>query len=315
MNRIDRVTAILIQLQSRKIVKAQDIAERFNISLRTVYRDINTLEEAGVPVIGESGIGYSIMEGYRLPPVMFTREEATAFLTAGKLLEKQADNSSQESYRSAMYKVRAVLRSSEKDLLENIEENIQVLQRNTPFTDASPANILQPLLRAIADKRIMHIKYHTPEADECTTRDIETVGVYYNSEYWYLIAYCHLRKDYRTFRADRILQVQSTDKNFDGNHPSLKSFTDRLANRENLQKIVISVPKKTARYLENSKFYYGFAGQQPVKDNFEMTFLTPQPNVFIRWYTMYADMATIISPSTLKQQLKDHITSLAQKIS
>jgi len=66
MNRIDRVTAILIQLQSRKIVKAQDIAERFGISLRTVYRDVKTLEEAGVPIIGEAGVGYSIMDGYGL---------------------------------------------------------------------------------------------------------------------------------------------------------------------------------------------------------------------------------------------------------
>lgn len=82
MNRLNRVTAILIQLQSKRIVRAQDIADRFNISLRTVYRDIRTLEEAIIPLVGETGIGYSIMEGYRLLPVMFTMDEATAFLTA-----------------------------------------------------------------------------------------------------------------------------------------------------------------------------------------------------------------------------------------
>src|SRR6516164_3681729 len=124
MNRIDRITAILIQLQSKKIVRAQEIADRFKISLRTVYRDIKTLEEAGVPIIGESGIGYSIMEGYRLPPVMFTREEATAFLTAEKLTEKFTDAITRSSYQSAMFKVRAVLRSSEKTALEAMEQNI-----------------------------------------------------------------------------------------------------------------------------------------------------------------------------------------------
>ena len=88
MNRFDRITAILIQLQSKKVVKAQDLADRFGTSLRTIYRDIRTLEEAGVPLYGEAGIGYSIVDGYRLPPVMFTKEEAIAFITAEKLMAK-----------------------------------------------------------------------------------------------------------------------------------------------------------------------------------------------------------------------------------
>src|ERR1700760_1842796 len=130
MNRIDRISAILIQLQSRRVVKAADIAERFNISLRTVYRDVKTLEEAGIPLIGEAGVGYSIMDGYRLPPVMFTREEATAFLTAEKFMEKLTDVSTMTYHKSAMYKIRAILRTAEKDLLEDIDNSIEVLKSN-----------------------------------------------------------------------------------------------------------------------------------------------------------------------------------------
>src|ERR1700759_4320698 len=117
MNRIDRISAILIHLQSRRVVKASDIAERFGISLRTVYRDVKTLEEAGVPIIGEAGVGYSIMDGYRLPPVMFTKEEATAFLTAEKFVEKLTDAHTVAHHQSAMYKVKAVLRSADKTML------------------------------------------------------------------------------------------------------------------------------------------------------------------------------------------------------
>ena len=73
MNRIDRLHAILTHLQSKRLVTAQEIADRFDISLRTVYRDVKALDESGVPVIGEAGTGYTIMEGYRLPPVMFSR--------------------------------------------------------------------------------------------------------------------------------------------------------------------------------------------------------------------------------------------------
>src|ERR1700710_1010899 len=128
MNRIDRISAILIQLQSRRVVKAADIAERFTISLRTVYRDIKTLEQAGIPLIGEAGVGYSIMDGFRLPPVMFTKEEAAAFLTAEKFVEKLTDASTMANHKSAMYKIRAILRTSEKDLLEDIDGNIEVFK-------------------------------------------------------------------------------------------------------------------------------------------------------------------------------------------
>src|SRR5687768_2656700 len=121
MNRIDRVSAILIQLQSKRVVKAQQIADRFRVSLRTIYRDVKCLEEAGIPVIGEAGSGYSLMDGYRLPPVMFTKEEAISFLTAEKLVEKFTDETNGRNFKSAMYKVRAVLRTTEKELLERID--------------------------------------------------------------------------------------------------------------------------------------------------------------------------------------------------
>lgn len=91
MNRIDRLAAILIQLQSRPLVKAQDLATKFSISLRTVYRDIRALDEGGVPVIGEAGSGYRLMEGYKLPPVMFNQDEASALLTAAKLMQSMSD--------------------------------------------------------------------------------------------------------------------------------------------------------------------------------------------------------------------------------
>lgn len=93
MNRINRVTSILIQLQSKKIIPAKEIAQRFNISLRTVYRDIRTLEEAGIPIGSEAGKGYFLVEGFLLPPVMFTAAEVGALITAGKFLNCHGDES------------------------------------------------------------------------------------------------------------------------------------------------------------------------------------------------------------------------------
>jgi predicted DNA-binding transcriptional regulator YafY len=89
MNRIDRLTAILVQLQSKKVVKAHEIADRFEISLRTVYRDVRALEEAGIPIGAEAGKGYFILDGYHLPPVMFSQQEANALVLGSKLIEGQ----------------------------------------------------------------------------------------------------------------------------------------------------------------------------------------------------------------------------------
>ncbi len=127
MNRFDRVTAILIQLQAKRVVSGPALAEQFGVSLRTVYRDLRTLEEAGVPLIGAHGVGYSLVEGYRLPPVMFTREEATALLTAEKLASQLTDAPTARLSGAAMDKLRAVLRRADRDYLETLDPHIQVL--------------------------------------------------------------------------------------------------------------------------------------------------------------------------------------------
>jgi|SRR5579871_897053 len=315
MNRIDRVSAILIQLQSRKIVKAQDIADRFHISLRTVYRDIKTLEEAGVPIIGEAGVGYSIMEGYRLPPVMFTREEATAFLTAGKLIEKFTDHSTHNNYVSAMDKVRAVLRGTEKNLLENMEGHIEVLQNYAPFETASVNNLLPTLLKSISTKEVLQIKYAAMHSGETTERCVEPVGIYYSGGYWYSIAYCRLRKDYRNFRTDRVIRMHLTGEIFTANHPSLKTFLNKIAKEENLSTIIINVRKDVARYLRQQKFYYGFVSEKEIDDKIQMTFLTGYIDPFVRWLAMFADYADVVSPDSLTEKLKDYICKLSEKFS
>src|SRR5882672_8075758 len=98
MNRIDRLTAILIHLQTKRVVRAEEIASRFGMSLRTVYRDVKALMEAGVPIGSEAGKGYFIVDGFHLPPVMFSQEEASAILLAGKLVEKMTDESIRQAF-------------------------------------------------------------------------------------------------------------------------------------------------------------------------------------------------------------------------
>ena len=310
MNRFNRVTAIFIQLQSRKIVRAKDIADRFNISIRTVYRDIQTLAEAGVPIGSEAGVGYYLIDGYRLPPVMFSKEEVTAFLTAEKLIEKFTDNSIDLNFKSGMMKIRAILRNTEKELIESIEENIEVIRRK-PFLDNSGnTNGIQLLIESISERKSLNIRYHTFYSNEIKDRNIEPIGIFFSGNYWHTIAFCELRKDYRDFRLDRILNISKTDRIFKKEHPSIKDYLNKISREQNLETIVIRVDKTIAQYLNEQKYYNGFVDEQETEDTVQMTFLTSSPNYFVRWYLMFADKAEIISPESLKMMLSKKLLEI-----
>ncbi|HJP64387.1 MAG TPA: YafY family protein [Mucilaginibacter sp.] len=305
MNRIDRISAILIHLQSRRVVKASDIADRFGISLRTVYRDVKTLEEAGIPLIGEAGVGYSIMDGYRLPPVMFTREEATAFMTAEKLMEKLTDPSSDEHYKSAMYKIRSVLRMAEKDFLDNIDGHIEVLKSRRTSEVKLDLNPLQIILKGIGERTVLSIHYFAMHNQQRSERCIEPVGVFYQDNYWHLIAWCRLREDYRDFRLDRISNIALTGERFRTLHPSLNEYISKQARERNLEEIIIRVEKRIVPYLNDQRYYNGFVSEREVDGMVEMTFLTEYIEGFVRWLMMYGDTAFVISPCSLKEKVRE----------
>jgi len=313
MNRFDRITAILIQLQSRRIVKAQDLAERFEISLRTVYRDISSLLEAGVPIIGEAGVGYSIMEGYRLPPVMFTKEEARTFITAEKLMEKFTDFSTQSQYQSAMFKVKSVLRSSEKSMVENLENHIEVRQSAKPFHTEN-SNTLDILLKSIVERKLVRMNYNAISVDDLTDRSIEPVGIYHENQHWYTIAFCHLRDSYRNFRCDRILKIELTDQSFQHKHAPLKEFLSHTENSPNLRLVRILVDKKQAQYLGHQRYYWGFVSEINRGNQVEMTFLTAYLEGFAHWYMMLATSATILEPMSLKEIVKRLLVEISVKL-
>lgn len=312
MNRIDRISAILIQLQTRRVVKASDIAARFNISLRTVYRDVRSLEEAGVPIIGEAGVGYSLVDGYRLPPIMFTKEEATAFLTAEKFVEKMTDASTAAAHKSAMYKVRAILKTSEKDLLESMDSSIEVLksqiQRRVNNNDH-----IQTILNGIANKKVLCIDYMAGYTQTKTNRHIEPIGIFYLDSYWHLIAYCRMRNDYRDFRLDRILDLQETDTCFEGSHPTLKSYIAQTATEHQLETIIIRVDSNITNFINEQRFYQGFVSEKQIGNQIEMTFLTIHPEGFVRWFMMYGDHAEVVSPQKVKHRVAQVIEGIAKR--
>ncbi|WP_294818541.1 YafY family protein [uncultured Flavobacterium sp.] len=314
MNRFDRITAILIQLQSKRVVKAHDLADRFGISLRTVYRDIRSIEEAGVPVYGEAGVGYSLVDGYRLPPVMFTREEAMAFLTAEKLMAKFTDNNLTEHFSSGMFKLKAVLRGSEKDLVETLEDNILVVERKSDVLP--PGNILDILLKAIADKKAVKLVYRAFGNEQESERLIEPIGIFHEHNAWYTIAWCHLRETYRQFRADRMLNAELTGIP-QQERTSLKEYYkhDKEAKAAlPVQKAVIRVHKEVTKYMQEQKHYFGFVSEMADGDYVEMTFLSQSMEEGLaRWFLMFADKCEVVESQLLKDAIGHLLDKIVQK--
>ncbi|MEN2486684.1 YafY family protein [Flavobacterium sp. B11] len=297
--RFDRIVAILIQLQSKKIVKAQELADRFECSLRTIYRDIRTLEASGVPIYSEAGVGYALMDGYRLPPVMFTREEVSSFIAAEKLMQKFTDPSLGTHYASAMYKLKSVLRSTDKDYLSTIESKIVMQTAEPMFNDNSP-NTLAVLFEGIAEKKQILLTYKTFDKDETTQRNLEPIGVFHDNNNWYFLGYCHLRKDYRQFRTDRIQGIKKTDVDFTIEHDALETYLTKTETCPTT-KVRILIDRKIARYLATERKYHGFISQKDVGEKIEMTFMSRDiNNAFPRWFLMFGDYAEILEPEILK---------------
>ena len=314
MNRIDRLAAILIQLQSRSLVKAQDISEKFSISLRTVYRDVRALEEAGVPVIGEAGTGYRLMDGYKLPPVMFNQDEASALLTAAKLVQSKTDAGISKHYISALDKIRAVLRLSEKDHIEEIDDHIAVMTHPAIMHQPQTELHLQPLLKSIGTSSVIEINYTSLEKNETTRRKVEPVGIYYLGNHWYLVAFCQLRNDYRNFRTDKIDKLVITDETISKIHPSLQSFISQMSVERQVQQVIIDVEADVVKYLGEQKYYNGFVREERSGDHVRMHFLSGSLMGFARWFMLFGDHAKIVEPVALNEMVANIAENTLKKI-
>jgi len=203
MNRIDRLFGILTMLQAKKYVPAEKIADKFNISVRTVYRDIKALCEQGVPVSFEQHKGYFIVQGYFLPPVSFSSEEANALLLMERLVAGFADQSIQIHYSSALNKIKAVLRHQQKEKLEWLDNNIRL---QLPACVANNYQYLSLLQHAITSRKIVKIDYENI-SKEASSRTIEPIGLIFYAFSWHVIAWCHLRGAYRDFKLSRIANL------------------------------------------------------------------------------------------------------------
>ncbi|HAD98545.1 MAG TPA: DNA-binding transcriptional regulator [Cryomorphaceae bacterium] len=222
VKRISRLTALLTQLQTKRMVTAASLSEKFGVSKRTIYRDIKALEKAGVPVLTEEGKGYTLMEGYRIPPVMFTEKQANALILAEQLVYRNKDASLVQDYAEAIAKIKSILRYT-------IQDKVNLLADRTQYDEAlyqerSSSN-LSDLQNALTNYQLVKIQYTNKEGSS-SERVIEPFALL-SAENWYLIAWCRLRQEFRFFRTDRIQKMEVLSENFKPHNLTLQEYFDQ----------------------------------------------------------------------------------------
>jgi predicted DNA-binding transcriptional regulator YafY len=305
MNRIDRLTAILIQLQTKRWITSNEIADRFRISQRTVYRDIRALEEAGIPLGAEAGKGYFLVDGYRLPPVMFTREEAGSLLIAEKLVNKLTDDSVTINFNLAIDKIKAVLPSREKELIDTLNSRVEVFYQSSSGDSEYPNKYITSIQKALAENKCISINYHAIHSKEKTGgRIIDPLGLVFYGNAWHLIGFCKLRRDMRDFRLDRITKLDITNECAREKKPGeLKRYFQEYWLKADLYEVKIWFEKAAVKGLSSSKYYFGYIDEYEDEGGIVMSFAVTDYTYIAHWLLSLGNTIRIIQPEALKMEL------------
>lgn len=310
MNRIDRLTGMILLLQGQRVITAEQIAGHFEISVRTVYRDLSALGEAGVPIIAEAGVGYSLMRGYHMPPVMFTEDEAAALFMSGVVTEQIADDSLSQSLKSALLKVRSVLPQEKKDYLHQLKDKVDVSFRQSRVGERRES--LMPVQDAIVRKRCLKITYNASNRGELTERLVEPLGLVFYARQWHLIAWCRLRKDARDFRLDRLAAWEVSDECFAGHAGfSVKDFLRKSIENHELTPATIIVEREALERFRGEIPCTPLSEEILPDGRVRMELLTYSCEWLSRWLLGFGTRVEAVNPPELREEVRDAARSVA----
>jgi predicted DNA-binding transcriptional regulator YafY len=300
MNRTDRLVALVMLLQSRRVITAAEMATHFEITERTVYRDLAALGEGGVPIVGEPGVGYRLMRGYHLPPVMFSPEEAFSLVTGGLLAERMTDDSVGGPMRTAMGKLTAVLPADLQQRVHGLQTAMHVSARK-PSTGSVPLSQVQV---ALAERRVMRLRYLGASRGHATERDVEPLGLLFYLDHWHLIAWCRLRNEVRDFRVDRLVDCELLHEPSPPRHDfdltayltnSCLPVTSEVADLEFHPRLIEAVRRHWGPLL--------LAETVAENDWVRVQISYGESDYLARWLLAFGDQLRIITPENLRKQL------------
>ena len=219
MRRADRLFQIVQHLRGGRLTTARQLAEKLEVSERTIYRDIADLIGTGVPIDGEAGVGYLMREGFDLPPLMFTRDEIVALVAGARLIKAWGGTSMASAAEEALVKIGSVL----PDDARIRAEAVQVHAFQMPELDDRTRALLDRIEAATDGRRLLQMSY-ADEAGNATDRTVRPLGLWFWGKVWTLVAWCELRDDFRMFRVDRISDMTEAERFHDERGKTLSAF-------------------------------------------------------------------------------------------
>jgi predicted DNA-binding transcriptional regulator YafY len=227
MRRADRLFQIVQHLRGGRLVTAQMLGTRLEVSERTIYRDIADLQSTGVPIDGEAGVGYIMREGYDLPPLMFTRDEIVALVAGARMAQAFGGAAMARAAAEALVKIGAVLPANEKDRIRRTEIHVP----DYLISDAVRTAV-DVTERAVEERQVLSFDYRDEQGRD-TIRDVRPLGLSFWGKVWTLIAWCEMREDFRAFRIDRIAGLRPAGRVFRQERgKTLTDFYRRMEMRE-----------------------------------------------------------------------------------
>lgn len=308
MNRVDRLLGYLIIFQSRELVRAQDLAARFEVSERTVYRDVDALVELGVPLVGVAGEGYRLMAGYSLPPVMFTEAETHALFLAIAMLQGLTQNGpTTDAAATALEKVQAVLPTTTLQRAQALQKVLGFYAVGRPPVNLDDERFVQ-LQQAIDHHQFVYLHYHAQHSNSISARDVEPLHLAYLDNVWLLHGYCHLRQDFRNFRLDRIDHLTVKREKFAPRPVQLPYIKDRSL------RVLVRFDANIVRWVREAQ-HLTFAEDVGEDDegNVVMAYQVGSSAQFIRWLLSWGDEMEVISPSTVRDEIAQATQAMATR--
>jgi predicted DNA-binding transcriptional regulator YafY len=305
MNRTDRLLAIVLELQARGGARAEDLARTFEVSKRTIYRDITALCEARVPVVASPGTGYKLMEGYFLPPLSFTPDEAAMLVLGAHAVRFAVDPAYRQASDAALRKLEAVLPPTSR---ERVQELFQSMRIFGGWTSPEDAGKMAALREAILERRVVRLTYHSPREAEPRARDVEPYSLNFYRNVWHLQAYCRLRQDMREFRLNRIDELTVLPEQFERD-PSL---TERRRNRaRETMTVRVRFPEQMLRWVHEER-HWSQRGEEP---GGVLVFQVERPDDIAGWLLRWGSVAEVLEPEAVRQAVAGEAEKIANMYS